>query len=949
MHSTKNNVSTSLINPTTPITAPVYPNDEYKYPVRTKTYEYLSFHIFPLSFISAATVYRASIRLKNTFSDVHICNYINIFCKQTLTPTTNNIELDDKAKNSTNKIYKHFNNPDAYNENGIYLIYQNSFNEIAILLQAIDVLFKLKSKTDFDNRMNPYIDDKTNPSKYFCNNNILNIIIIHLYYSLQHNNLTKNFNDIKQQIIKILLDLKKSGDWGQGIFSFRYNELVENNIIPPALSLDLKKECIFISGDRLSAARAILCENTPVLFSKDNNIYIFKNSCTSNNPVGKICGGNNNRKSRSKKIGGTITPEEINNLKDFIENTIFKFHLFKDIDYSIIKERVNRILDTQTEDNYYTYNNCIYNIKKIIIFMFVIYMLINSLFVDTTFIIKTPEKLNFINIINDYLRSYNFTTPPSSKILSIEKILEDAIKFLNQTGIYELDDAKENEYKNLFKFLDKNCKFEDIQRYEADFIIQFDKILYFFNIIYLYLCYDNTLLRYNTIIKNKQIIFLNKINDYFYNLKEINIKETDIDLFEDDFKKMNEINENIESAYIEYYSQDGDKRKRNDDERRQMSSLSKRLRIAGGKINKSKKKGGKLTLAEITSLYVDYEKEYNRLIAKILVANIIKISNLATDISLSINISDLYLSNEINNYLFKILELYPHYRTSSNINIIDLMKEIMSDIMEDYLLIIRNDYHGDIYKIQDLNRRPDKQLDKKKDLIYDLKNKCHYYRFLYYYFYDRITINQGIRIPNYDNFKEFIKNIIKDIIKKDKYKVINYNDFDRYDNEILYDISVNLQSINKDENSEIKSEYQIIQNEKENINKILILLLFIIIKNILICKVSSILFIENKFNDAQYSDIYKNIYNNIIISSNLKNYYMSLDDNDENILDNIINLLIQILSNYNIDDDTRYDGIFKFDDLFDPISFTDNDKKNKIMKELNKLDILINYDLTIIQ
>jgi len=135
--------------------------------------------------------------------------------------------------------------------------YKNSFTISLISTYITLLLTIIGNLTDINNKFKRLIIDKSVDIKK-VNEYILKFIIIYLYTA---NDNTSDYDKIKD-IINILFDLKKAGDWGQSIYCS-----IANNI-----NLANNKESIFISGDKLSATRSILNLNVKTIFSTEYEI-----------------------------------------------------------------------------------------------------------------------------------------------------------------------------------------------------------------------------------------------------------------------------------------------------------------------------------------------------------------------------------------------------------------------------------------------------------------------------------------------------------------------------------------------------------------------------------------------------------------------------------------------------------------------------------------------------
>lgn len=158
---------------------------------------------------------------------------------------------------SNDVLFIYYNNMYGY-------IYKSSFNTIDNMRNCINIIIKYINfidedatdiarindiKTKFENHLDNLINSSNSIFSMAIN------MIVYIYYTNKRNSMDirKNLNEI----VDILFDLKKAGDWGQSLFCSKYNEEERN------------KECFFVSGDRLSAMRSILSANTKTIFSTD--------------------------------------------------------------------------------------------------------------------------------------------------------------------------------------------------------------------------------------------------------------------------------------------------------------------------------------------------------------------------------------------------------------------------------------------------------------------------------------------------------------------------------------------------------------------------------------------------------------------------------------------------------------------------------------------------------
>ena len=140
----------------------------------------------------------------------------------------------------------------------------SAFNNRTILKEYIKKLIEiyntsLTTKADFDdllNKKDEEFETKPNPSKI-----IMHFIIGYLYYC-NDKNIVSESKIIIKEIIEILFDLKKAGDWGQALFCSEYNKKENIN----------KKDCFFVSGDNLAAVRSLLATNVKTILPVEYKI-----------------------------------------------------------------------------------------------------------------------------------------------------------------------------------------------------------------------------------------------------------------------------------------------------------------------------------------------------------------------------------------------------------------------------------------------------------------------------------------------------------------------------------------------------------------------------------------------------------------------------------------------------------------------------------------------------
>ena len=194
-------------------------------------------------------------------------------------------------------------------ENKINITYEKSFNSIDMLKTFIEKFIKFQDELEaYTNLMQEAQSIvSTDKSELW----LLFLLVMYLMVSIEQT----TFLNKKKEIISILLDFKKSGDWGQSLFCSKYND------VNPA-----KKEAYFISGDKLSAARAILNGNVKTMTATDYNI--LEMNITDIKYVDII----KNKKKSILTLYNGKNKFKFNDLYKLIEGSIFEFYAFNDID-----------------------------------------------------------------------------------------------------------------------------------------------------------------------------------------------------------------------------------------------------------------------------------------------------------------------------------------------------------------------------------------------------------------------------------------------------------------------------------------------------------------------------------------------------------------------------------------------------------------------------------------
>ena len=213
-----------------------------------------------------------------------------------------------------------FINSPASVKNIFGFYYTKSFNTIDILQKFIKNVIHFYNELNSNTKPNAANESSTafenfiNIAQYIDPLETLVIdMIIYIYYISKFEIGANPFDKktiitIYENIINILFDLKKAGDWGQSLFCSTYNifQTVTNN-----------DECFFVSGDRLSAMRSILAVNTKTIFMSDYRIF---DNPTNHNLTKSVIGIYNN-----------IPDITFGSLNNYINSSIFSSYAFKNV------------------------------------------------------------------------------------------------------------------------------------------------------------------------------------------------------------------------------------------------------------------------------------------------------------------------------------------------------------------------------------------------------------------------------------------------------------------------------------------------------------------------------------------------------------------------------------------------------------------------------------------
>ena len=484
---------------------------EEQYSINILTRKNFIFHIYPFEYdisnIFIPCIGLIRFRENNNIIFANIFKYLDttIDIINTIDYT---IDFDLKIKNTNFYLFFRTQKP-----NSIYIRYDKSFNSKNNLKEAIEKIIKIEEIPYLDNKKN-YIKDLIKNNK-FSNNNLLNILIIYLIIS-ETNNFT-NIDFVKNiyNVIDILLDLKKAGDWGQSLFCSKLNKKNSSN------------NTFFISGDQLSASRSILCGNVNTIFSCKEQLGLFK----SNNI------------------------NTFNDFHKFIVDNIYKQDIFKDI-FDIYKDNrdlnnplffANNDTSIKTNTNINNTNinfNKLNNLLLILFYITILHLNYNSVFKYNG---NTLIKLDVNNIENiDYYLIFFTNDLSKSNLINILNLINTSDKNIHDEFENSLLYKDYDDYKKIFHTFYND--YNGILPSNPDLNLYIKSFLNFIDIINIYntlICYDksniNIQRNFNSIIKNKQINFSKNICELLTNLELINYTEKD------------NISQNFEYEQIELY------------------------------------------------------------------------------------------------------------------------------------------------------------------------------------------------------------------------------------------------------------------------------------------------------------------------------------------------------------------------------------------------------------
>ena len=229
-------------------------NNDYNFAIKSIVNEYLGFKIVSSNIANANKYYPCVILKKynqKIFEDRKYDDLLN------------------KHYTDLHKQYLDKNSLAKFIKATPYIEYScKSFSSIGLLKEYINILIEIRKneQTAFD-KLSEFLNDK-NINKIENEENsakvVLHNIVAYLFYCNDHLADPSDQDAVIEtidEVITILFDLKKSGDWGQSLFCSEYNS---KNIE--------QKDCFFVSGDKLAAVRSLLCNNVKTILQVDHKI-----------------------------------------------------------------------------------------------------------------------------------------------------------------------------------------------------------------------------------------------------------------------------------------------------------------------------------------------------------------------------------------------------------------------------------------------------------------------------------------------------------------------------------------------------------------------------------------------------------------------------------------------------------------------------------------------------
>ena len=282
------------------------------------------------------------------------------------------------------------------------------------LSALIDNIQRNSSLVEYDEK-----DKKKNPHKF--NKELidkLNFLIKKINETIKDKNWSEKVQ--KQEITKLLLDLKKSGDWGQIRFVEEWNKL------------NPQGKCLFVSGDKLCALMSILNGNA-TLFGTTPEMN--KSFAISNNLIGLYDG-------ISSYIPKKYVEDQIKSIIDLINIKGFKYDTLLNFELSDVN------LTKLVEDNF---PNLLFLKKSDFNFVHLYTNSIKKIFFFThTYLGDDTSSVKFKELYEKVLDE-----TPKSEGKGAIKVLNNIEKLGNYNFIKLFFNSKENDWGFFFQLLRK--------------------------------------------------------------------------------------------------------------------------------------------------------------------------------------------------------------------------------------------------------------------------------------------------------------------------------------------------------------------------------------------------------------------------------------------------------------------------------------------------------------
>jgi hypothetical protein len=755
--------------------------NEHLSAIRDKTREFLNFNHADLLTCPLKKVLNVKLMKLTIAKTAEISALLTANTNATLTTYANFIFGTIYTTFSTHGIDDKHTLPCSYHsdiifyktgDNVINVFYYKSFNTVPLLKECIDSILRANTTN-----IRLFINDifKTSLITDLANDSskwLLYFIVLYLIFTNNYSNQTE-INATRTIIVDILLDLKKSGDWAQSLFCSKYNLDTQNK--------QNDKECYFVSGDKLSAARSILNGNVKTITATDYDNLISK-------------------KTQKKKCILTLfngtRKLTFSDLKTLIEKSIFHSEAFKFNNFNIddvinkLKKNSGDTLDTLIDDDNINFEY-FWHFIIIIIYQMRIYYNCYSVFqIKPLYKPKTKALINPINcetipfndsrrfkidegILSDPTsRKYRNTANPGEYQRIFDITNEYQLCQFNRNIFVEYFNIS-NDLENYFKLIDKDIVHNNDldEKYLNDVITLFNTVYGTIVINYYKKDATNNLYNYLKNIFNTHHLIINKSSSAINFLRKIcNLNKLCQILYIDNFtKSFSNINDLYRAIELREHivSKETEKIKNITD----LNDLNEELKAIAAKIEKKEISKTKGTITEA---------KLNKINEEIAVLTI-EYNEVNTDIqALTTNIDTLINTIKV--------DIQTHASPTVVVKYTDPPKTILKDIIDNFydnVCVLIHTIQGNMINIGDETRIPVlKTLIKSADLLND--NIAIFKELLQKIETVKSTID--ILYSSHPN-KDTIKNNIIMQISKNKYVSESINLLDKG---VLYDINVEI-------------------------------------------------------------------------------------------------------------------------------------------------------------